>query len=70
MIRVKLEREILLGDIWCDKEAFFECYANDRNAFIEFLSEDILSVIDEAGGLSGLIKEYQWIEEIDGSKRH
>lgn len=62
-IKIKLAKEFLLDDLWCNKRDFDEVFKDDREAFLELLNEDWLEVYESAGGLNGLLKEYQWVRK-------
>ena len=62
-IKVKFEKEFILDDSWCDKKDFDEVFKNDREAFVEFISEDLISVLEDAGMIKGLLKEYSWVSK-------
>ena len=60
MIKLTLKKEVVLSDSWCSKKDFDEVYKDDLPSLIDLLNEDWLQVIEEAGGLEGLIESATW----------
>ena len=60
-IELTIHKVVLLGDIWCSKEAWDDVL-HDREALIELLNEDTPEVVEECGGLDGLIQSARWVD--------
>jgi len=60
---VKLSKDVELSDIWSDRKDYEACYKDNLPALLELLEEDILSFIDEAGGLASIVTASYWKEK-------
>lgn len=66
MIVLKIKPEIRLkGDTWMSAQEWDEEFKDNLPALVELLNEDWMSVIEEAGGLEGLIVSAEWQEEAE-----
>ncbi len=65
MIVLKLKPEIRLSD-WISREEWDEVFKDNLPALMGLLNEDWLAVIEEAGGLEGLIVSAEWVDAPEG----
>ena len=59
MIEVTLEAKVQLPDIWGNKEEYEEL---PFDSWIELFEEDLVSFIEDYGGLEKIVKSVEWKE--------
>jgi len=61
-IRITLRKTVCLDDTWCSKEDFDEVFRGNKPALVELLNEDIISFLEDCGGIDGLIESFEWVK--------
>ena len=61
-IELTIHKTVALSDIWCDKNTWDEEFEGNLDALVKLLNEDWLSIIEDCGGLKGLVQSARWKE--------
>ena len=61
-IRITLSKTVCLDDTWCSKEDFDDVFKGNKASLVELLNEDIISFLENCGGIDGLIESFEWVE--------
>ncbi len=63
-IKLIIHKEVILDQHWTDKEGWDRMLAGrDDFTLLDVLNEDVITFIQECGGLEGLIQSMEWVKE-------
>jgi len=61
-LKIVLHKEVVLSDIWMDRKTFEQEFRHNLSKLAELFEEDIVTLIEEAGGIAGLLISAEWVE--------
>lgn len=63
-IKLIIHKEVILPDYWASKEEWDMLHSGELDGtLMDLLNEDVSSIIEECGGLEGLIQSMEWVEK-------
>ena len=64
MLEITIEAKVVLPDYWMSKEEWDSAFKDDLDALIELFEEDTITLLEDCGGIKGLLKSARWVEEV------